>query len=168
MNQEPGDDWTLREHSVEAITEISKYLRAHLVKISRGNVRAFPSMERARFSTDLLAPQFNVTALSDTFGQWVAGRNDHSESFLKDLVKAAGGKDNDAALDKLTASLILEVVATAPLFSKAMTHVVNFFLQDGREQLRAQVTTLAGGKTEKADAEVMKFVYEALSEYFLT
>lgn len=103
--------------------------------------------------------------MKDTFGQWVAGRNDHSESFLTDLAKAAGRKDNDSTLDKLTASLILEVVPTAPLFSKALTHVVNFFLQDGNVDLRAKVAALAKTKTPQDDVEVMKFVYEALSEY---
>lgn len=98
----------------------------------------------------------------------MAGRNDRSDSFLSDLVKVSGRKDNDAALDKLTASLIMEVVPTAPLFSKAMTHVINFFLQEGRDGLRTQVATLAAGKTPQADAEVMKFVYEALSKLFLT
>lgn len=102
--------------------------------------------------------------MKETFGQWVAGRNDHSESFLTDLAKAAGRKDNDSTLDKLTASLILEVVPTAPLFSKALTHVVNFFLHQGKDDLRVKVAALAGTKTPQADAEVMKFVYEALSE----
>lgn len=109
--------------------------------------------------------QLNTTALSDSFVSWFSGRNAHNGDFLHALAKEAGKPEGDAALDSLTASLILEVVPTAPLFSKAMTHVVNFFLQDGREQLRGQLATVAGQKTPQADAEVMKFVYEALREY---
>ncbi|KAI0265719.1 heme peroxidase [Gloeopeniophorella convolvens] len=143
-NKEPTHDWHLRESSKFAADKALQYLRAHLIKITRGSVR------------------LNVEGFTDSVLHWVSGRNDHSHDFLKPLVDATGAQAGPSALDGLAASLYAAVVPTAALFSQALTHVVNFYLDADRAAQRAEIARLAELRTPQADAQILPYVFEAL------
>ena len=70
-------------------------------------------------------------------GCWT-GRNSN-EKFLKQLAAVRGSHSTD----QIAASLFSEVVPTAALYSKAIAHIVNFYLSDNRKDAREEVARLA-------------------------
>ena len=70
-------------------------------------------------------------------GCWT-GRNSN-EKFLKQLAAVRGSHSTD----QITVSLFSEVVPTAALYSKAIAHIVNFYLSDNRKDAREEVARLA-------------------------
>ncbi|KAI9450785.1 heme peroxidase [Lactarius psammicola] len=138
-NTDPSNDWALREQSQVATREMIRYLKGHLVKLTRG-----------------LA---SVEGITESVFHWVSGKNDHSEHFLNDLVKATGSQSSDSALDSLANSLLASVVPTAALFSQIIAHVVNFYLDADKVAQREQIVRLV---EEHTNTEVMPYVFEAL------
>ncbi len=78
---------------------------------------------------------------------------------------ATGSQSSNSALDSLANSLFASVVPTAALFSKVITHVVNFYLDKVAQ--REQIVRLV---ERRANAQVMPYVFEALREllYIIT
>jgi hypothetical protein len=107
--------------------------------------------------------QANVEGITDSVFHWISGKNDGSERFLNALVKATGSQSSNSALDGLSNSLLASVVPTAALFSQIIAHVVNFYLDKVAE--REQIVRLV---EERANAEVMPYVFEALREFRLS
>jgi len=136
-NAEPSNDWALREQSRVATCKMIRYLKGHLIKLTRG-----------------LA---NVEGITDSVFHWISGKNDRSERFLNVLVKATGSQSSNSALDSLSNSLFASVVPTAALFSQIIAHVVNFYLDKVAQ--REQIVRLV---EEGANAEVLPYIFEAL------
>jgi len=65
----------------------------------------------------------------------------------------------------IATSLFFEVVPTAAIYSKAIAHVVNFYLHDDRKEAREDIVQLSALRTPEADAKVQGYVHEALSKY---
>ena len=86
------------------------------------------------------------------------GRND--DHFLQQLLDVVGSHP----ADQIAASLFFEVVPTAAVYSKAIAHVVNFFLQDNLKDIREDITKLSALHTPEADAKIQGYVREALSK----
>ncbi|KAH9175686.1 heme peroxidase [Lactarius sanguifluus] len=138
-NTDPSNDWALREQSQEATREMIRYLKGHLVKLTRGLV--------------------NVEGITDSVLHWVSRKNDHSERFLGVLVKATGSLSSDSELDGLANSLLASVVPTAALFSQIIAHIVNFYLDEDKVAQREQIVRLV---ERDANAEVIPYIFEAL------
>jgi len=89
--------------------------------------------------------------------------DDHSHEFLKKLHAAGKGRGHN----ELAASLFAEVVPTAAHFSQILSHVINFYLDEGRQEAREDIVRLASLHTEIADAEILSYSYEALRKAIL-
>jgi len=53
-------------------------------------------------------------------------------------------------------------VPTAALYSQTVAHVINFYLEEGRTNVRDEIARLVASNEEEALAKVMDYVYEAL------
>ncbi|TFY55044.1 hypothetical protein EVG20_g9464 [Dentipellis fragilis] len=137
FNQVPAHDWTLRTHGRKAADEILDSVRSHLAKLHRGKIAG---------------------KLRDAIDHRIWDGNDHSDAFLSAL-DATVDSDSDSALDSLVASLFAEVVPTAALFSKALVHVVNYYLDPSRQSEKEQLQRLTA---EGSNPQVLAMVYEAL------
>ena len=54
------------------------------------------------------------------------------------------------------------------MYSKAVAHVVNFYLHDDRKEAREDIAQLSALRTPEADAKVQGYVREALSKYIFS
>jgi linoleate 10R-lipoxygenase len=104
----------------------------------------------------------DVESLTDTVLRWVTSRNDHSDEFLADLVRATGSQSSNSALDGLAGSVLASVVPTAALFSQIIAQVVDFYLDSDQLETREHIVRLA---EEGDNAQVMPFIFEALREF---
>lgn len=103
-----------------------------------------------------------MAGVRDTFNRLYA-QNDRSDEFLRDLI-AASSDDGERGPDELAASVLAEVVATAALYSSALTHVIEFYLNDLKEKEREEIATLSHINTFESDERLNQFIREALSE----
>lgn len=62
--------------------------------------------------------------------------------------------------------LFAAVVPTAPIYSQALSHIVNFYLQDERQAQKEEIVALSKSKDKNADVKIMRYAYEALSMSF--
>ncbi|KAI9454114.1 heme peroxidase [Russula earlei] len=138
-NTDRSNEWFLREQSRNAIHKIEPFLKGHLARLTRRSV--------------------NIEGITDSVLRWVAMRNDHSDNFLEELVKATGSSAGNSALDGLVGSVLASVVPTAALFSKIIAHVVVFYLDKNREHQREQIVYLVESHD---NAKVIPFIFEAL------
>lgn len=90
---------------------------------------------------------------------FLAGRN-NSDNFLKQLLAAR----RTHPADQIAASLFSEVIPTAAVYSKAIAHVVNFFLDDNQKEARQDIARLSTLRTPESEARVLAYAREALSE----
>jgi len=137
LNFDPVNDWKLRESSADTFKTVIKYVSAHLDNISGISI----------------SDVFFHTTMAD----------DHSHEFLKKLHAAGKGRGHN----ELAASLFAEVVPTAAHFSQILSHVINFYLDEGRQEAREDIVRLASLHTEIADAEILSYSYEALRKAIL-
>src|SRR6266850_1954952 len=104
----------------------------------------------------------DVESITDSVLRWVTSRNDHSDEFLTDLVRATGSQSSNSALDGLAGSVLASVVPTAALFSQIIAQVVDFYLDSDQVETREHIVRLA----EQGDnAQIMPFIFEALREF---
>lgn len=103
-----------------------------------------------------------MAGVRDQFNQIVYARNDESDAFLRQLLAASG---NDHEPDEVAASVLSEVVATAALYSSALTHVVEFYLDDARAKERNDIAALAPVQTAVTEERLVRYIREALSEW---
>jgi linoleate 10R-lipoxygenase len=89
-----------------------------------------------------------------------AGRN-NSDGFLKPLQVAT---ENYSA-DQIAATLVSDMISTAAIYSKAVAHIVNFYLDDSRKEARANIVQLSTLRTPESVAKVQAYIREALSKY---
>ena len=68
-------------------------------------------------------------------------------------------------MTELSASLFSEVAPSAAIYSQAITHVVNFFLDDTRKEAKEEIVRLALSPEPTAEAKLLPFIHEALSPY---
>jgi hypothetical protein len=101
-----------------------------------------------------------VDGFSDSVIHWVAGGNDHSDLFLTELIKMRG----KLTLQELASSLFAEVIPTMANYSQAITHVVNFYLDDHRRAAREDLICLTGIHSAEAEEKILAYVREALSK----
>ena len=156
MNTDPAQDWALREKATKTAQDISEHIAGHLQRMSGSIVS--PLLEL--LATHVLYNFFNqlsVSGFSDTLSGFLAGRKNY-EVFLKQLLAAR----RTHPAEQIAASLFLEVVPTAAAYSKAVAHVVNFFLDEGRSEARKEIATLANLRTIESEAKILEYVYEAL------
>lgn len=84
-------------------------------------------------------------------------KHDHDE-FLKSL----NSENSDLENATLAADIFDATVPTAALFSKAIVHVVDHFLDDENKQARKEIVDLFSSKKQDSSAKIMGYVREAL------
>jgi len=130
LNFDPGNDWHLRESSIATFGEISKITKAHL---------------------DYIGGWVTPTEVLDH----TAIENHDCHKFLK-RVQQIG---SEFTTDELAAQAFSAVVPTAAHFSQAIAHVINFYLDDDKQNERDEIVKLASASRDK---DVMVYVREAL------
>lgn len=90
----------------------------------------------------------------------MAGRKNH-EVFLKQLLAAR----RTHPAEQIAASLFVEAVPTAAAYSKAVAHVVDFFLEEQRSEARREIAALASLRTAESEAKILEYVHEALRKH---
>jgi hypothetical protein len=69
-------------------------------------------------------------------------------------------------LTHLAAALFTEVVPTAAHWTQAIAHVVDYYLDDSRTQVRQEIVKLAGLRTPQANGQIAAHVRAALGRLF--
>lgn len=135
MNFDPVDDFKLRERSQKGAEEVINTIRSRL----DDSDRKFESI-----ATDAL----EYVKLM---------RRTDNVNFLKALRGSTKGNTTDLAVGVFNAT-----IPTAPLFSKAVAQVVDYFLEEANIQAKEEISKifLAGG--EGSSAKIMGYIREAL------
>ena len=74
------------------------------------------------------------------------------------------GKSTSVPVE-FAAYLVAATVPTATLYSQALSHVVDFYLADERKAQREEIVALSKSTDKDANAKIMRYAYEALSEF---
>ncbi|KAF9472690.1 hypothetical protein BDN70DRAFT_900339, partial [Pholiota conissans] len=77
------------------------------------------------------------------------------------------GKSNGIPVE-FAAYLFAATVPTATLYSQALSHIVNFYLQDERKARREEIVVLSKSTDKDANAKIMRHAYEALRLHPIT
>lgn len=104
--------------------------------------------------------QLNEKGLTDSVIRKAAGANERSDAFLRMLLD---GEGKDCKHEWLASALFAEVVASAGMWAKAVTGVVEYWLQGGRiaKMQDAVKDTTKNGNHDK----VLECVREALRKW---
>jgi len=137
MNSSPVHDWTLHERARKTTDDFTERIKEHLARLSRSIL--------------------SFDGFSETLSGFWAGRN-NSDNFLKQLLAAR----RTHPLDQIAASLFSEVIPTAALYSKAIAHIVHFFLRDDQNEARKDIARQSTLRTPESEARVQAYVREAL------
>jgi linoleate 10R-lipoxygenase len=105
----------------------------------------------------VVAHEQQVATLKDVSLHLTTNTNDQSGDFLHKLHAAA---PNQTPAES-TMGIIAEVVASAPLWSAALAHVVEFYLGKGAE-MKPAVVELCAENSPDADKALLEYIYEAL------
>ncbi|KAF5381614.1 hypothetical protein D9615_005503 [Tricholomella constricta] len=137
LNFDPADDWHLRVNSTAAFSDIFNITKPHFEKIR------------------------NLISIQDRVNH-IAIEDNHSHRFLEHVSKAFEGKD--VSVEELSAYVFAAVVPTSAHFSQAITHVVDFYLDEDKEKERAEIVTLSATieNNKESVAKIMAYVREAL------
>lgn len=131
MNSHPGREWQLLEASQKTYDDVSKYLTGHINAINS----AFG------FVSD------GINHLA------IASHNSHS------FIKTAGIAIPAASANDLCAYIFASVIPTSALYSRAITHVVDFYLDEDKRAERMEISRLFS----LSDSEkILSYVYKAL------
>jgi linoleate 10R-lipoxygenase len=84
-----------------------------------------------------------------------------SDKFLRQLLQAR----RTHTIEQIAATLVAEVIPSTAAYSKAVAHIVNFYLDDCRSEELAEIKQLSSDRsTPESEAQILKYVREALSE----
>lgn len=96
----------------------------------------------------------------------ITGEEDLSDAFLSRVSNT--GRKRGLRSAEMAASVFISVASTAALYSKAITHVIDFFTDEKRKEdlvdFKAALRDLSDNVSEESRGRVLGFVYEALRE----
>jgi len=92
----------------------------------------------------------------------ISVESDHSRHFLRRVTMAF--KDQHTPIEELSAYVFAAVVPTCAHFSQAIAHVVDFYLDEDKQQERGEIVELSASVGQKQDSvkKIMAYVREAL------
>ncbi|KAF9042906.1 heme peroxidase [Panaeolus papilionaceus] len=135
LNTDPVDDWKLRERSQKNASEVMEFMKEHIDKIDSW----MPSISDSRNH------------------QGVEGSDPHA--FLKKLWATAG---KGSSRKEFTAALFAALIPSAALYSQAVSHIINFYLDDDKKVAREEIVKLAASSGADASAKIEAYILEAL------
>ncbi|EPQ51552.1 heme peroxidase [Gloeophyllum trabeum ATCC 11539] len=136
LDFDPEADWELRETSATALAEFSKRVKIHLDRL-RGRI---------------------VDGVIDRADLLWAGHNEHNDAFLKRVLSLGPGVNTEELATNLTA----QVISTAALYSKALSLVVDFYLDSTSGEADANLVQLAKNEAASSRAEYVQRINDAL------
>ncbi|KAI0313699.1 heme peroxidase [Amylostereum chailletii] len=138
-NNTPDNDWVLREAGQDVADQVTTHLR-HLIDTALGSL------------TNTVRKAMN----------WLVATNDESDEYVEALVKQLEGDDGERMRAKLAASVFAEFIPTAPLFSQALAHAINFYLDESRAADKAAIVAFGDSGTPSGYLHILPYIYEAL------
>ncbi|KAF8154674.1 heme peroxidase [Crassisporium funariophilum] len=84
--------------------------------------------------------------------------NNNGHTFLRNLYKASGKKGTREFASQVFAA----VVPTAALYSQAVAHVVNYYLEENNKEAREDIVSLVNSTDKDAASKVVAYIHEAL------
>lgn len=99
-----------------------------------------------------------VARVTDSVTQWYTGEKSFSDVFLGKVLSSELGHN----IKTIAASIFAATVSTAALYSKAIVHVVDFFLHDDQKDAQAELFKFASTTGVQSDAQLYKYAREAL------
>ncbi|KAI0946866.1 hypothetical protein AcW1_010202 [Taiwanofungus camphoratus] len=133
VNSLPVHEWVLREGASDTARVVVECLKGHFASL-----------------------HLSISGIKDVAVDLVAGRNEHCDEFLRGVLAAGRGRAQE---DQLAAGLFAEVVATAALYSRALTNVVDYYLAGDRQDRVVRAVT---GKD--SEAQTLACIREALNQ----
>lgn len=104
--------------------------------------------------------QFSLANISGSTYKFIAGKNDFSSAFLERLV--AAGKLEKSGARSLATGLFCEAISAINRYSQAMTHVVNFYLDDEQAEAREHISGLCHKPSASSTQMILSYIHEAL------
>ncbi|KAF9809341.1 hypothetical protein IEO21_07443 [Rhodonia placenta] len=132
LDQSPEGQFALRGKCTETAKDVTGFVKGHCAELSGHSLSGF----------------------ADSVVDYVTGGNEHERSFMKSLLAGRHGSH-----DALAAGVIAEVVATAPLYSRILAEVVDYYLDDGK---RARLVSVLTGESANRDEKLLALIREAL------
>lgn len=114
------------------------------------------------FSLPLTHPScLQISKVSDSFTQWYTGEDNFSDAFLSKVVQNSPRADT---LLGLANDIFGAIASTTALYSKAIVHVIDFFLSEEQTSVRKEIVRLANEGSFESDEKLYLFACEALRE----
>ncbi|KAI5117214.1 hypothetical protein M0805_003501 [Coniferiporia weirii] len=135
LNTDPYMDWVLREESVKTANFVVEAIKEHLKRLSGRGI---------------------IGKVTDSLLQWYTGECNSSDLFLSKVLTYDQNKS------VLANSVFASAVSTAALYSKAIAHVVDFFLDSSQTTALNEVVQLASINTPESNNKLYKYAREAL------
>ncbi|EJD08383.1 heme peroxidase [Fomitiporia mediterranea MF3/22] len=136
INTDGYMDWVLRERSTRSTRKVTENLSEHLKRLSQRSI---------------------VGKLADSVLQWYTGEDNFSDTFLAKVLSSTM-HDRRTLVNSLFGALIPSI----SLFSKSISHILDFFLQDEQADVRRDLVALCNTGSARADKEVYQLACEAL------
>ena len=93
----------------------------------------------------------------------MTGEGNASHAFLRRVL--AHGKLQRIPIESLAYSIFATTVCTAALYSKAVSHIVDFYLHSARSSELEEILGIAGGmRGSHGDTLLLRYAKEALRE----
>ncbi|KAF8677681.1 heme peroxidase [Rhizoctonia solani] len=142
LNVEPLNGWQLRDKA--------KQVASKLLGIIQGHLEAIASKGRLSFA--------GIKAfVTDRF----YGDDDRAQAFLANLYKNRG----DLTIEQLSYNVFGCMIASVSNYAQAATQVVDFYLEDSRQDLKEIICELSRQNTPESDHKLAGYVREAMREY---
>ncbi|KZV76244.1 heme peroxidase [Peniophora sp. CONT] len=140
FNTDPTEDWSLREAGLKIATQVTEKVKRQI--------------------NDGLSSVINPLPHLHWLIERLTALNDHNDPAIAALCNELKGHGGQRARESLAASVFAEYIPTAPIFSKVLAHVVNFYLDADRKAERDAIVSLC--KHGRQDAKILPYIYEAL------
>jgi linoleate 10R-lipoxygenase len=145
----------LRSKARKAVDDLLPSIQRHLTSIAKGFVRSWLSSP----FIELTMTQGSIASLKDIATHLTTTRNDHSGTFLANIVAASPNRDPQTT----AVGVVAEIVASAAMWSAALVHAVDFYLDDAHAEQRQAIITHCADQSAAADAALLGYIYEAMS-----
>ncbi|KZV68980.1 heme peroxidase [Peniophora sp. CONT] len=140
FNTDSTEDWPLREAGLKIATQVTEKVKREINGASSSATNPLSHLHRLI--------------------QRLTAVNNHNDPTIAALCNELEGHGGQHARESLAASVFAEFIPTAPIFSKVLAHVVNFYLDAKRKAERDAIVSLCA--TGGQDANVLLYIYEAL------
>ncbi|KAG8731386.1 hypothetical protein FRC11_004322 [Ceratobasidium sp. 423] len=139
LNVEPLNGWQLRDKAKQVAEKLQGIIQGHLKAIAAKGRLSFAGIKA--FVTDHLY-----------------GDDDHAQAFLANLYKNRG----DLTIEQLSYNVFGCMIASVSNYAQAATQVVDFYLDDGRKDLKEIICQLSLQDTPESDSKLAGYVREAM------